>query len=72
MRLAGPDGMLVELDALVLDAPEHHAAQLAVAKRQTLPGPVAGRLVVAEGQVLTCHAKHRRHGRQGHENGKDA
>ena len=47
--LAGPDGTLVELDALVRGAAEDHGAHAAVADGQGV-GPENGGLVVPEGE----------------------
>ena len=46
---AGPDGMLVELDALVGGAAEDHGAHAAVADGQGF-GPESGGLVVPESE----------------------
>ena len=47
VRLAGPDGLFVELDALVRDAAEDHGAQAAVAHRQGFH-PELGGLAIPE------------------------
>ena len=48
VRLAGPDGVLVELDALVSYSAEDHAAQEAVAHGQSFH-PQFGGMLVPEG-----------------------
>ena len=49
VRLARPDGALVELDALVVDAAEDHRAQPAVADGQGFHPQIRG-LAVPEGE----------------------
>ena len=49
VRLAGPDGALVELDALVRDAAEDHGAQAAVADGQGFDPEIRG-LAVPESE----------------------
>ena len=51
VRPAGPDGVLVELQGLVLDVAVHHRAEPAVADRQGAQPVAAGRLVVPQPQI---------------------
>ena len=47
---AGPEGVLVELKAFVLDAAEDHGAEAAIAERKGLD-PLGGGLAIPEGEV---------------------
>ena len=50
--VAGPEGILIELDPLALRAAEEHRAHAAIADGQGLARPVVGRLIVPQRQML--------------------
>ena len=67
-RAAGPEGRLIERDALMLDPSEHIAAHVAVADEQAVQPHFAGRLVIPEnhlparfGHRLTTGYEHDQH-----------
>jgi hypothetical protein len=51
MRFAVPDGALIELKVLLLDAPKNHGSHTAVADGQGLH-PLAGRFVIPQLQGI--------------------
>ena len=69
VRLAGPDGAFVELDALLGRAAEDHCAQPAVADRQSF-FPLDGGLAVPEGSRTLGEGRRRRRKKCQRQSGK--